>query len=138
MVYFSDMKDQSFETRADVLHQTEESGVYSKYQELGGIINEKDYRSALARAEKAVALNAPAIRQAEDIAEYAGIVLDNSNGVDPKVKLYAVLRADYKPEDEENHHSQMSDQRLFAEVVRMLGDIDSLNKMTTAHPNISF
>ncbi len=132
------MKDRSFETRTDVQHPIEEGGVYGKYQELGGIINKKDCISALERAEKATVINKHLIRQAENIAKYAGIILDNSGGVDPKVKLYAVLRADNKPEDVKHHHSQMSDQRLFTEAARMLGDIDSLNKMIAAYPNISF
>ena len=118
--------------------QAEEGGTYNKYQELGGIINEKDCIGALTRAKKTIAFNKILIQQAENIAEYAGIVLKNSDGVDPRVKLYAVLRADNRPEDVKYHHSQMSDQRLFAEAVRMLGDVDSLNKMVAAYPNISF
>ena len=119
-------------------HQIEEGGAYDKYRELGGIINQKDYISALERVEKTEALNEHMIRQAENITKYAGIILDSSGGVDPKVKLYAVLRADNKPEDVKDHHSQMPDQRLFAEAARMLGDVDSLNKMIAAYPNISF
>jgi len=119
-------------------HRTEEGGTYDTYRKLGGIINEKDCLSTLKRAEKIAVFSEPLIRQAENIAAYAGIVLDNSSGVDPKVKLYAVLRADNKPGGVEHHHSQMSDQRLFAEAIRMLGDVDSLNKMVTAYPNISF
>jgi len=132
------MKDRPFETRVDMRHQIEEGGAYDKYRELGGIINQKDYISALERVEKTEALNEHMIRQAENITKYAGIILDSSGGVDPKVKLYAVLRADNKPEDVKDHHSQMPDQRLFAEAARMLGDVDSLNKMIAAYPNISF
>lgn len=132
------MKEESFEGEAGAQDRSGENGAYESYQEVGGIINEKDYRSALARAEEAETLNETLIQQAKNIAEYAGIVLDNSGGVDPKVKLYAVLRADNKPEDVKYHHSQMSDQHLFAEAARMLGDADSLNKMIAAYPNISF
>ena len=116
--------------------QPGENGAYASYQELGGIINEKDCKSALARAEKATAFNKSLIRQAENIAKYAGIVLNNSGGVDPKVKLYAVFRADNKPEDVKDRHSQMSDQRLFAEVLRMFGDTDALNKLVDAHHKV--
>ena len=62
--------------------------------------------------------------------------MENSGGVDPKVKLYVVLRADNKPEDVKYHHSQMSDQRLFAEVLRMLGDTDALNKLVDAYHKV--
>mgnify|MGYP001619687304 CR=1 FL=1 len=136
MLYFF-LKDRYFR-EDNVYHQTEKDRTYGKYRELGGIINEKDYTNALTRAKESRALNKPLLRQAENIAKCAGIVLDNSGGVDPKVKLYAVLRADNKPEDVKYHHSQMSDQRLFAEALRMLEDVDSLNKMITAYPNISF
>jgi len=118
--------------------QSEEGVMYDGYQKLGGIINEKDCISALERAEKTAVFNESLIRQAENIAKYAGITLDNSDGIDPKVKLYAVLRADNKPEDVKDHRSQMSDQRLFAEALRMLEDVGSLNKMIAAYPNISF
>src|SRR3989338_6804710 len=130
------MKEESFEREAGAQGRPGENGAYESYREVGGIINEKDYRSALARAEEAETLNETLIQQAENIAEYAGIVLDNSGGVDPKVKLYAVLRADNKPEDVKHHHSQMSDQRLFAEALRMLGDTDALNKLVDAYHKV--
>ena len=50
--------------------------------------------------------------------------------------LYAVLRADANVDKEKYHHSQMSDQRLFAEALRMLGDTVSLRKFIAAHPHI--
>ena len=132
------MREESFETERGMQSQTEEGEIYSTYRELGGIINEKDYRNAIERAGKATTFNKTLIQQAKNIAEYAGIILENSDDVDPKVKLYAVLRADFKPEDVKDHTSQMSDQRLFAEAARMLEDVDSLNKMIIAYPNISF
>jgi len=132
------MKEQSFEEGAGIQHQTKENDAYGNYRELGGIINEKDCVSALDRVGETTTFNKSLIRQAENIAKYAGIVLENSDGVDPRVKLYAVLRTDNKPEDVEYHHSQISDQRLFAEALRMLGDVDSLNKVIAAYPNISF
>ena len=138
MWYASYMKEGFFDMGADMRGQTGENGAYDRYRELGGIINEKACKSALEKAEKTAAFHKFLIGQAENIARHAGIVLDNSGGVDPRVKLYAVLRSDNKPEDERDHHSQMSDQRLFAEAVRMLGDADSLNKIIAAYPHISF
>lgn len=103
---------------------------YTKYQELGGIINKNDYKNALAEAKESNSLKKAYVEAAEGIAKKAGIVLNNAiDGIDPKVKLYAIMRADNKPEGVEHHHSQMSDQRLFAEVLRMLGDTDALNKL---------
>ncbi|MEK6817382.1 MAG: hypothetical protein AABX80_01145 [Nanoarchaeota archaeon] len=48
------------------------------------------------------------------------------------------MRADIRPEKVRHHHSQMCDQRLFAEALRMLGNVDALNKLIRAHPHISF
>jgi len=111
---------------------------YQKYQELGGIINEKDYQSALERANGVTNLETTLVKQLEFIARVAGIRLHNEKGsLDRRTVLYGVLRSD-RPEGVKYHHCQMSDQRLFAEVLRMLGDTDSLNKLVSTHPNISF
>ena len=130
------MKEQSFEAGADMQRQTKENNAYGSYRTLGGIINEKDCVIALDKSEKTAAFNKTLIQEAENIAERAGIVLENSDGADPRVKLYAVLRADNKPEDVKYHHSQMSDQRLFAETLRMLGDTDALDKLVNAYHKV--
>lgn len=112
---------------------------YQQYRELGGIINENDYRSALLRAVNTTTLDKTRIGQAENIARFAGIKLHNTEEVlDQRTILYGILRADIRPEKVRHHHSQMSDQRLFAEALRMLEDVDALNKLIRAHPNISF
>jgi len=118
---------------------------YQRYVELGGIINEKDYQSALDRMDKTRTLDRKnpqvrnSIQQALGIAEYAKIKLnDSENVLEPKIVLYVTLRNDAKPEDAKYHHSQMSDQRIFGEVLRMLGDADSLDKLIKTYPNISF
>jgi hypothetical protein len=113
---------------------------YGQYHALGGIINEKDYESALARAKQAATLeNKQMIAQAESIASASGITLQNTkDALDPRTVLYGILRGDTKPEGVQYHHSQMSDQRLFAEALRMLGDADSLQKLISTYGNISF
>lgn len=118
----------------------EENNPYRQYQETGGIINKKDYESALTRAQDAATTTEDVlVKQAQNIAEFAGIELHNEKDApDPRVVLYGVLRTDAKPEDTAHHHSQMSDQRLFAEALRMLGDTASLQKLIAAYPNISF
>ena len=105
---------------------------YGEYVKLGGIINEKDYLSALSRAKNAKEVN-PSIRvQAESMGRASGITL-----TDRELALYAILREDTNPDPKEKyHHSQMSDQRLFAEALRMLGDTESLRKLISRHPNI--
>ena len=112
---------------------------YQQYRELGGIINEDDYNSALLRAESATTLDIALIRQSEIIARVAGIELYNTeDDLDPITVLYGILRTDVRPEKVRHHHSQMCDQRLFAEALRMLGNVDALNKLIRAHPHISF
>lgn len=117
-----------------------ENNCYERYRELGGIINEKDYENAIARAKNTAVpdLDIMRIKQSELIAKIAGIELRNAKDtMDQRTILYVILRAD-KPKGVKYHHCQMSDQRLFAEVLRMLEDIDSLNKLINAYPNISF
>ncbi len=115
-----------------------ESNCYQQYQELGGIINKEDYQSALARAKNTTTLDDRLINQSELIARVAGIELYNAkDSIDQRTMLYGILRTD-KPEGAKYHHCQMSDQRLFAEALRMLGDVDSLNKLINTHPHISF
>lgn len=112
---------------------------YQRYRELGGIINESDYDSALLRARRTTTLDKTLIAQAENIARFSGIELKNEEGVlDRRTILYGILRADIRPEKVRHHHSQMSDQCLFAEALRMLEDVDALNKLIHAHPHISF
>lgn len=128
------MKEERFKTENDVRDTKKEKDPYTRYQELGGIINQNDYKNALAEAKESNPLKKAYVEAAEGIARKAGIVLDHEiDGIDPRVKLYAIMRADNKPEDVEYHHSQMSDQRLFAEALRMLGDADALNKLIGAY-----
>lgn len=115
-----------------------ENSRYNQYREFGGIINEKDYESALARAQDigTVPEKIP-IRQAEHIAEFAGIELRNiKDAIDSRAVLYAILRTDTKTKEVEYHHSQMSDQRIFAEALRMLGDTDALAKLINAYHKV--
>lgn len=124
---------------------SENENNYQHYLELGGIINEKDYRSALDRMDNARVIDRenPQVKnfisQVLGMARYAEIELNNSEDVpDPKVALYVILRGDTGPKDVKYHHDQMSDQRVFGEVLRMSGDADSLDKLIKAYPNISF
>lgn len=133
------MNNNPFERGPTRPDNMEDNNPYHQYSRLGGIINEKDYESALARAKNTTALDKAEVRQAERIANFSGIELHNAEDtIDQRIILYGILRSDAKPEEIEHHHSQMSDQRLFAEALRMLGDIDSLNKLIKAYPNISF
>jgi len=118
---------------------------YKSYHDLGGIINEKDFQNALDRMRDLKVLDRinpqvkSRIAQGKGIATFAEIELDSSEGMlDPKIALYVLLRGDTQPEGMKHHHSQMYDQRIFGETLRMLGDAGSLEKLINAYPNISF
>lgn len=111
---------------------------YQRYQQLGGIVNKEDYQSALERARNATTFSESSIGKVKIMAQNAGIILKNSeNTPDPRAALYAVMRQDRKP-GAEYYHGQMSDQRLFGEVLRMLEDAESLRKLKRAYYDISF
>ncbi|MCK9352174.1 MAG: hypothetical protein WCT49_03040 [Candidatus Paceibacterota bacterium] len=112
---------------------------YKRYAELGGIINESDYNSILARAYNEPPRDAISVMQAGSIAKCSGIKLHNTKvALDKTTTLYEIMRLDKMPKGVEYHHCQMDDQRLFAEALRMIGDIDSLDKLFRTYPHITF
>lgn len=115
---------------------------YQTYIGLGGIINETDFKNSLEKLKNTTSMDKARIAQSQVIANRSGIKLHNSiDSLDPRTILYGILRSDTppaNPKEAQYHHSQMSDQRIFAEVLRMLGDADSLQKLIETHPNISF
>lgn len=150
------MEEKSFEKRgagmSDMKQESKQDipgHSYKRYRELGGIINEQDCQSALIRAQgmtlDAARVGQPeemekrnGIEQAKNIARYAGIKLQESENVlDLRIRMYVTLRGDRNPAVK-FHHSTMADERLFAEVLRMLEDSDSLRKLIEAYPHISF
>ena len=121
------------------MENIQETNNYQRYLELDGIINEKDYTNALKRANSATELNETLLKQGENIAKFASIELSSiGEAVDPRIILYGILRRDTRPKGVRYHHDQMSDQRIFVEALRMLGDIESMEKMIEKHPHISF
>lgn len=120
------------------MQDTLEKNNYQKYLELGGIINEADYISALERTDNAP-VGIATIAQVRIMANHAKIELHNQdNSIDRRIKLYRILRTDIRPDGIKHHHDSMSDQQIFVEALRMLGDKESTNKMIESHPNISF
>jgi hypothetical protein len=118
---------------------------YAGYQGAGGIINEGVFQRIFKEAEAANGLDQKkseiktAIQQGIHIANFAKIELHNlEKKLDPKIILYVLLRTDYIPEGEQNHHGQMSDQQIFMEAARMLGDSEAIEKMKKTYPNINF
>lgn len=131
------MNNNIFEMSPATPDNTKEKS-YNQYRDLGGIINEKDYKNTIIKAENTTVIDRTRLMQAESIAKFAGIELHNTeNAIDQRIILYGILRDDIQPVETETHPNQMSDQHLFAEALRMLGDIESLNKMIDVYKNIS-
>lgn len=125
------MNKELLEQGVDV-QDTPEKNNYQRYVELGGIINEKDYESALIRARNTTTIpDKITIGQAEGIAKKAGIELHSTEDViDQRIILYGIME-DIRPEKVMD-----SDWRLFREALRILEDTDALNKLKAAcHTN---
>ena len=114
---------------------------YEQYRSAGGFLDETDYASVLARAKNKKTVNSHSLTQAGLMASVAGIELqDRGAQIDLRVVLYDVLNDVLRTATNRNpqkyHYSQMDDQSLFAEALRMLGDTEALEKFQAAHPNI--
>ena len=105
----------------------QEKDRYELYLKLGGVSKRKNYRSALHEAET-ITPSESSMMQAENMAQRAKIELQK-DGIGHVVRLYAALRGNER-------YAQESDQKVFAEALRMLGDSDSLKKLTEANIEI--
>ena len=104
---------------------------YDDYLRLGGIINERDYISALERAERVREVGPYQAAQVRQMGEVVGTPFDEQ-----VVRLYGVLRTDQKPPGVQHHHSQMTDQGLLWQVLEMLNRQYEIVGMFMAYPNI--
>ncbi len=111
---------------------------YERYRALGGVINSKDHADALLRAQSTGYISRPNLSQVQGMSENAGISMENDPCLDPRAVLYSVLRDDVAPPGTQHHHCRMYDQNLFAEVLRMYGDEESLRKLIICYPKINF
>src|ERR1035437_7575852 len=94
----------------EVVEDVEEKESYRHYQELGGNINEDDYKNALEKAETMPTVNKFRIKEAEEIARFSEIELRSTKeALDRKIILYGILREDIPPEGFKHPNSQ-SDQ----------------------------
>lgn len=112
------------------MHENQEKSQYETYRESGGVFDEQDYNEILGQNENMAPdqriLNKQREMQAEEMAKLAGIDL---NKIQNAVEVYGVLRSTPTGHDAENHHSQMPDQSLFAEALRISGNMDELYKL---------
>ncbi len=136
------MHENPFESGPTAPDNTEENKLYQLYLKRGGNINKEDWKSALTRVKKTTTLDQTLITNAKNLARIAGIDLDETKDtIDSRIILYGILRRDVRPEGVERHHDEMGDEHIFAEALRMLGDIVSLKKLIKAYeenPSMSF
>ena len=147
-----EMKPDRHEEKGNIMPEAiNDNAHYDDYKELGGEIGKEDYEDTLKKAAIAAAPDANSIEQAKFIAKTAAITLNER-----VVRLYGILRnasvpshitADIQKDKAEGkfdprapyeirHYTQMNDQQLFAEALRMVGDTDSLNKFKSRFSNI--
>jgi len=123
--------------------ESEKKYTYAGYLAHGGRIDEATYNSVMQRVGED-----PAADFAEDFADsqtkitadISGISLDairNETGIDPRF-IYGVLRHDMGPDGVEHHHSQMSDQQLLVESLRMLEQGSAVGAVIDKHPHMQF
>lgn len=109
---------------------------YARYIELGGEIDGDSFREVWNRAAMITTLARTTILQAEHMAQVAGFSLNNGQHLDEVTVFYGALRSGYNPEPE-FHYSQMCDQKLLAEALKMLDRPDLLMRVIAAyHPQI--
>jgi hypothetical protein len=125
---------QNKEASATEDNETNEQENWQEYQALGGTLDESSYQSVVEKMKSVTTADAVYATQAAVIARAAG--MDSLGNSDSRVIAYSVLRSDTNTAGEEHHHSQMSDQKLFAEALRIQGDKESLDKLIVSHPHI--
>ncbi len=109
----------------------EENG-FEKYQSLGGVLTEDEFTQAMTKAQGLDKVDPYSLRQAQGMMNIAGIELKSGNDI--RVALYDVLRLHFNPGLK--HATLVDDQPIFAEVLRIVGDIPALDKFLGAYPNI--
>jgi len=113
---------------------------FKEYQELGGFLSRTHFERLLERAERDISKSEPYRLHINMMAWTAGIEIDCSHdSSDERIVLYKLLRTDsYVDLKAQNNPVCWSDQRVFAEVLLMVADVDSFKKLKQAHPHISF
>lgn len=103
---------------------------YEGYKNLlGGTLSQEEYEDVLKSAAEGRTFNLARTSQANFMAETSGITLSPET-----VTVYGILR-DERP-DPAKEYSGMSDQKLLAEALRIVGDTDSLTTFIEKYPNI--
>jgi hypothetical protein len=103
---------------------------YDKYAASGGILSQEEYRRVMKRAEAETTPNSMWSAHANSMARAAGITLSPETAA-----IYGILR-DEKPDPEKKRYSELSDQKLLAEALLIIGDESSRSVFIEKHPHI--
>lgn len=113
---------------------------YEGYVACGGRIDEVNYRRVMKAVQNAPLDGESAKRQTDITALISGVSLEairNDTGIDPRA-IYGILRHDHMPLEVKAHHTQMSDQQLLVESLRMLEQEGAVQAIMDKHPHIEF
>lgn len=105
-------------------------GNYEEYKALSGTLSQEEYWDVLKRAAEERNIFSKWSGHANSMARAAEITLSPET-----VALYGILR-DEKPDPIKEHFSELSDQKLLAEALRIVGDTKSLEALIEKHPHI--
>lgn len=103
---------------------------YDKYMALGGILSQKEYREVMKRAGDETISSSKWSAHANSMARAADIILSPET-----VTIYGILR-DEKSDPKKKHYSELSDQKLLAEALLIIGDESSWSVFTEKYPHI--
>ena len=124
-------------------HEGESRYSYADYISMGGRIDEENYTRVIQMAQDeagASAVTKFTLFQTATIAGTSDISLEAihaETGINP-VCIYSILRSDKIPREVRDHHSQMNDQQLLVESLRMLGAHSAIDAIIAKHPHITF
>jgi len=111
---------------------------YSKYRRLGGFLDQVGFQKLVEKVQSGSSGSPFHSSQVAAITLAAGIVFHCSNREsNQRVFVYELLRENVTSDHtRESVYITGSDIRMFAEMLRIAGDIDSLNKLSTAFPHM--
>ncbi len=95
----------------------------------GGHLTEAEYQRIKTAAKAGAKANEIYITNAKSYARAAGITLSPE-----ALTLYSILRSDQNISSDLLH----SDQQRLAEILRIMGNAEDLQKLVARHPNIEF
>lgn len=112
---------------------------YEQYREAGGILDHTRFQKLLLKAKIDIRESKMCVAQVTVIAQAAKIDLDCAGNLsDETIAVYKLLRTNAIADASAvNHHITLCDIQIFADTLRMVADVDSLEKLSQAFPHIS-